>query len=91
MNSMNGYHFAAYRTVSWTPSEIASTVDGYIAYAAGKGTTVEYVDPYNLFSMIKQSGQGHVVKQFCFPRLIPMGKAGFFVLKKIQETQENLL
>ncbi|MBR3844579.1 MAG: hypothetical protein IKM39_03635 [Clostridia bacterium] len=62
MNSMNGYHFAAYRTVSWTPSEIASTVDGYIAYAAGKGTTVEYVDPYNLFSMIKQSGQGHVVK-----------------------------
>ncbi len=62
MNNMKGYHFAAYRTVSWTPSEVASTVDGYIAYAKAKGKTVEYVDPYNFFSLIKQSGQGVVVK-----------------------------
>ena len=62
MNNMKGYHFAAYRTVCWTPSEIASTVDGYITYAKGKGKTVEYVDPYNFFSLIRQSGQGVVVK-----------------------------
>ena len=61
-NNMKGYHFASYRTVSWTPSEVSQTVDGYITYAKGKGKTVEYVDPYNFFSLIKQSGQGVVVK-----------------------------
>ena len=62
MNSMKGYHFASYRTVSWTPSEVSKTVDGYIEYAKGKGRTVEYVDPYNFFSLIKQSGKGTIVK-----------------------------
>ncbi len=61
-NNMKGYHFASYRTVNWTPTEISQTVDGYITYAKGKGKTVEYVDPYNFFSLIKQSGQGVVVK-----------------------------
>ncbi len=62
MNNMKGYHFAAYRTVNWTPTEINSTAEGYISYAKGKGKTVEYVDPYNFFSLIRQSGQGVVVK-----------------------------
>ncbi len=62
MNNMKGYHFAAYRTVTWKPSEILSTAEDYVAYAAAKGKTVEYVDPYNFFSLIKQSGQGVVVK-----------------------------
>ena len=59
-DSMNGYNFAAYRTVSWTPTEIYDTVNGYIEYAAQKGNTVMYVDPYNFFSLIRQSGQGVV-------------------------------
>ena len=60
-NNMKGYHFASYRSVSWTPSEISEVVDSYIAYADGKGKTVEYVDPYNFFDLIKQSGQGVTV------------------------------
>ncbi len=62
MNNMKGYHFASYRTVNWTPTEINSAAESYISYAKGKGKTVEYVDPYNFFSLIKQSGQGVVVK-----------------------------
>ncbi len=61
-NSMLGYHFAAYRTVNWTPTELYNNVNDYIDYAAGKGMTVHYVDPYNFFDMIRQSGEGYVVK-----------------------------
>ena len=62
MNSMKGYHFASYRTVNWTPTEVYTAVNSYISYANGKGKTVEYVDPYNFFNLIRQSGQGVVVK-----------------------------
>ena len=57
--SMGSYNFSAYRTVVQSPSTIKDVVDGYTAYATGKsGKQYVYVDPYNFFNLIRQSGQG---------------------------------
>ncbi len=60
-SGMKGYHFAGYRTVSWTPTEIKANVDAYIEYAAGQGKTMQYVDMYTLFRLIRESGEGVVL------------------------------
>ncbi len=53
-----GLNFGAYRTVCWTPTEINSAVSSFQTYAAGKGMSVKYCDPYAYFDLIKQSNQG---------------------------------
>ena len=53
-----GLNFGAYRTVCWTPSEISAAVSSFQTYAAERGMTVKYCDPYAYFDLLKQSGQG---------------------------------
>lgn len=57
---MNTFNFSAYRTVVQSPSTIKEVIDGYTAYVAEKGANKQYVyvDPYNFFNLIRQSGQG---------------------------------
>ena len=57
---MSSFNFSAYRTVVQSPSTIKEVVDGYIDYAENQGANKEYVyvDPYNFFNLIRQSGQG---------------------------------
>ncbi|MBR4868634.1 MAG: hypothetical protein IKU10_05710 [Clostridia bacterium] len=57
-NRMRGYNFAAYRTVLATPTNVRQIVTTFDSYAAEKGTVTQYVDPYTLFDLIRQSGQG---------------------------------
>ncbi len=57
--SMGAYNFSAYRTVVQAPSTIKEVVEGYTSYASNKsGKEYVYVDPYNFFSLVRQSGQG---------------------------------
>ena len=58
---MRGYNFAAYRTVLATPTNIKQIVSRFDAYAAEKGVTTQYVDPYTFFDLIRQSEQGTVI------------------------------
>jgi hypothetical protein len=55
-----GNNFSAYRTVVKTPNDIVRCVEGFIEYANAKddGYTYVYVDPYTLFDLVLQSGQG---------------------------------
>lgn len=55
-----GNNFSAYRTVCNSPSEINSAIEEFLQYAASKsdGYTYKYVDPYTLFDLVLQSGQG---------------------------------
>ena len=52
-----GYNFLAYRTICRTPREISSYVSSFEKYAANKGMTVKYCDPYTYFKLVKESGQ----------------------------------
>ena len=67
LNYINGapnINFSAYRTVVKTPSQIAKCVDGFIDYAeANSRYKYEYVDPYTLFELILESGQGVIVEE----------------------------
>ena len=57
--SMGAYNFSAYRTVVQAPSTIKEVVEAYTSYATNKsGKEYVYVDPYNFFSLVRQSGQG---------------------------------
>lgn len=57
--SMGAYNFSAYRTVVQAPSTIKEVVEAYTSYAYNKsGKEYVYVDPYNFFSLVRQSGQG---------------------------------
>jgi len=56
-------NFSAYRTIAVSPTNIKKIVDNYVAYAAGKGKTVQYVDMYSLFSLVRQSGQGTIINE----------------------------
>lgn len=57
--SMGAYNFSAYRTVVQAPSTIKEVVEAYASYATNKsGKEYVYVDPYNFFSLVRQSGQG---------------------------------
>ena len=55
--------FAAYRTVCKSPSEIWTCVNGFIEYAeAHSDYNYVYVDPYTLFNLVLDSGQGVIVR-----------------------------
>ena len=55
-------NFAAYRTVCKSPSAIAACVEGFIEYAEARTNyNYVYVDPYTLFALVKDSGQGTIV------------------------------
>jgi hypothetical protein len=58
--SNTGNNFSAYRTVVKTPGDVVRCIDGFIEYANAKndGYTYVYVDPYTLFDLVLQSGQG---------------------------------
>ncbi|MBP5292549.1 MAG: hypothetical protein J6023_00300 [Clostridia bacterium] len=59
MNGGNGINFAAYRTVCKEPKDVYTCVTEFIEYAeAHSNYYYEYVDPYTLFNLILQSGQG---------------------------------
>jgi hypothetical protein len=53
----SGYNFGAYRTICRTPKEVSSYVSSFETYAANKGKTVKYCDPYTFFKLVKESGQ----------------------------------
>ena len=55
-------NFAAYRTILATPRNVRAIVSGFEEYANGKEFTVEYCDPYTLFDLVRQSGQGTVIQ-----------------------------
>ena len=58
-----GTNFSAYRTVVRAPSDVNKCIEEFIAYANAKndGYTYVYVDPYTLFDLALQSGQGRYV------------------------------
>ena len=43
---MGKYNFSGFRTIVLSPTNVKNIVDNYIAYAATKGETVQYVDMY---------------------------------------------
>ena len=47
-------NFMASRTICWTPTKIKNLVSAFESYAAERDLTVEYVDPYTMFDLIKQ-------------------------------------
>jgi len=55
-----GNNFSAYRTVVKSPGEVIRCIEGFIEYANSldDGYTYVYVDPYTLFDLVLQSGQG---------------------------------
>ncbi|MBQ7338423.1 MAG: hypothetical protein IJW40_08230 [Clostridia bacterium] len=57
----NGTNFAAYRAVNKSPTAINEAIDKFIAYAQQRGVTVKCVDPYTLFDLVLQSGQGEYI------------------------------
>ena len=57
----NGTNFAAYRAVNKSPTSINEAIDKFIAYAAARHVTVKCVDPYTLFDLVLQSGQGEYI------------------------------
>lgn len=60
MNS--GINFSAYRTVCVSPSNHYKIVNEFNSYAASKGLTAKYVDPYTYYNVLKASGQGKYAK-----------------------------
>jgi hypothetical protein len=59
----NGTNFAAYRAVCKSPTEINGAIERFIAYAKAQNNNYNYkcVDPYTLFDLVLQSGQGEYV------------------------------
>jgi len=55
-----GNNFSAYRTVVRSPGEVITCIQNFIEYANAKddGYTYVYVDPYTLFELALESGQG---------------------------------
>jgi hypothetical protein len=60
--SSTGNNFSAYRTVCYSPSQVYAAIDAFIAYAAERDN-YEYkcVDPYTLFDLVLESGQGNYI------------------------------
>ncbi len=58
-----GNNFSAYRTICKSPTEVFNCVEAFIEYANAKndGYTYQYVDPYTLFDLVLQSGQGDYI------------------------------
>ena len=55
-----GNNFSAYRTVCDSPAAVNNVITKFIEYANAKNDGYEYVcvDPYTLFDLVLQSGQG---------------------------------
>ncbi|MBQ7338024.1 MAG: hypothetical protein IJW40_06160 [Clostridia bacterium] len=58
--SQTGNNFSAYRTVCYSPSSVNNAIEAFIEYAEAKNDGYSYmcVDPYTLFDLVLQSGQG---------------------------------
>ena len=58
--SKTGNNFSAYRTVCKSPSQVNAAIEAFIAYGESKNDGYSYVcvDPYTLFDLVIQSGQG---------------------------------
>ncbi len=61
-NTMRGYNFGAYRTICQTPTQMYTIVNDFNAYAAGKGLTTQFLDPYTYFALVRKSGQGTQIR-----------------------------
>ncbi len=61
--STTGTSFSAYRTVARKPSDVYDCVQEFIEFANAKndGYTYKYVDPYTLFHLALESGQGEYI------------------------------
>ncbi len=56
---MSSFNFSAYRTIVQSPTDIKALIERYIDYAGTRsGQEYVYVDPYNFFDLVRQSGQG---------------------------------
>ncbi len=55
-----GCNFCAYRSILWTAGDLTTKIQEYVNYLNAKndGYKYEYVDPYTLFDLVIQSGQG---------------------------------
>ena len=55
-----GNNFSAYRTVVQSPGDVITCIENFIEFANAKddGFTYVYVDPYTLFELALESGQG---------------------------------
>ncbi|MBR3844620.1 MAG: hypothetical protein IKM39_03845, partial [Clostridia bacterium] len=60
-NRMGGYKFSAYRTICWTPTQIKKVVTAFETYAADKGRTVHYIDPYTYVKMLRAANNATVI------------------------------
>ena len=63
METMAGTNFSVYRNICHTPDELYDTMTAYIDYCNERGVTAKYVDPYTLFDLILQSGQGEIINE----------------------------
>ncbi|MBQ9415667.1 MAG: hypothetical protein IJU20_02360 [Clostridia bacterium] len=59
----SGTNFCVYRTICWTATDLKALIENYTEFLNGKndGYTYEYVDPYTMFELIHQSGQGRII------------------------------
>ncbi len=58
---MEGYNFAAYRTVCISPTNAKKIVDNFTNYATEKGNKIQYVELNTFLELAKQSGKGCIV------------------------------
>ncbi|MBR5767221.1 MAG: Ig-like domain-containing protein [Clostridia bacterium] len=58
-----GNNFCAYRSILWTAGDLTTKIPEYTNFLNAKndGYHYEYVDPYTMFSLVLQSGQGRHV------------------------------
>ena len=50
-----GVNFSAYRTIALSPTQIFDLVIGFNSYAASKGMTARYLDPYTYYNVLHDS------------------------------------
>lgn len=63
--TMKGTNFLATRTICWTPSELISLTKVFESFASQHmpGYTFKVVNAYNFLDLVKQSGQGKIIKE----------------------------
>ncbi len=58
---MNGYNFAAYRTVCISPSQTEQIVKNFTEYGNEKGHKMQYLELYSFLDFAAQSGKGYII------------------------------
>ncbi len=53
----SGVNFSMFRTITQSPTDLKALAESYTAYCAGRGKTVQYVDPYSFIALAKKSGK----------------------------------